>query len=594
MSSGSAFQTPLTIIEALDKISHKKYLLPMIQREYVWDDEQIIKLFDSLMRGYPIGSFLFWEAIEETLPNYQFYEFVTNYTEMEETHNPRANIGGEQEITCVLDGQQRLSSLYIGLKGSYAKKIPWKRKDNPDAYPKKKLYVNLLKRAKDEDETGLLYDFRFLTKEEKDEQNEDVFWFEVGKILQFKEQFELNEYLIEKGITLMDQARAMFANRLIYRLFQVIHIEGTITYYLERSQELDKVLNIFVRINSAGTPLDYSDLLLSIASAQWKTVNARDEIIDFVGNINKIGDGFDFDKDFVLKCCLVLSDMTNIAFKVDNFNRKNMQEIEQNWDEIKKAIRISIELVSSLGYNGDTLVSGNSVIPIAYFIKKIGLPNNFVLSRNFVNDRKLIKRWLATSLLMRIFSGQPDNVLRPIREVIRTSDDGFPLDAIVEKLKGTQKSLTVTKEALDGFSNQKYKEPYTFSTLALLYPTFDLRNKFHIDHIFPQYMFSISNLRKSGIEEEKWEEYKKSLNLIGNLQLLEGIQNEEKSSKEPKVWIDENFSEEEKSRYMRRNMIEIDTSLDFVNFLDFVQSRKTLITDRLKEELGIEASTQNS
>src|SRR3990170_9034955 len=55
-----AFERPITVKEAVENIHAKEYLLPAIQREVVWDVDQITKLFDSLMRDYPIGSFLFW------------------------------------------------------------------------------------------------------------------------------------------------------------------------------------------------------------------------------------------------------------------------------------------------------------------------------------------------------------------------------------------------------------------------------------------------------------------------------------------------------------------------------------------------------
>ena len=133
---------------------------------------------------------------------------------------------------------------------------------------------------------------------------------------------------------------------------------------------MDKVLNIFIRVNSGGTTLSYSDLLLSIATAQWKNKDARQEITKFVDEINQIGDGFKFDKDFVLKACLVLCDFKDIAFKVDNFNAETMQKIEYNWDNVKEAIRLAVNLVSSFGYNQDTLTSSNAIIPIAYYLLK--------------------------------------------------------------------------------------------------------------------------------------------------------------------------------------------------------------------------------
>ena len=52
---------PPEIIATVLKRLNVNYFLPAIQREYVWSPDQIIQLFDSLMRNYPIGSFLFWE-----------------------------------------------------------------------------------------------------------------------------------------------------------------------------------------------------------------------------------------------------------------------------------------------------------------------------------------------------------------------------------------------------------------------------------------------------------------------------------------------------------------------------------------------------
>ena len=74
-----SFQTPLTIREVLQGIEHHHYVLPAIQREFVWTPEQMIALLDSLMRGYPVGSFLFWKIEAVRSRDYRFYDFVLNY-----------------------------------------------------------------------------------------------------------------------------------------------------------------------------------------------------------------------------------------------------------------------------------------------------------------------------------------------------------------------------------------------------------------------------------------------------------------------------------------------------------------------------------
>lgn len=153
-----AFQTPISVVEALDNIHAKRYLLPANQREFVWDTSQIEGLFDSILSGYPIGSFPFWSMSDESRRNYEFYEFIREYHELHQRHNPKADVSGPQEITAILDGQQRLTSLYIGLKGSYASKIKWRRRTSDGAFPQKRLYLNLLGRS---DECGRNFEFRF-------------------------------------------------------------------------------------------------------------------------------------------------------------------------------------------------------------------------------------------------------------------------------------------------------------------------------------------------------------------------------------------------------------------------------------------------
>ena len=575
----SAFQTPLTIQEAISSIHRKKYLLPAIQREFVWDPERVLKLFDSLMREYPIGSFLLWRVEKNKIKDFQFYEFVRNYHERDRTHNPKANVTGEESITAILDGQQRLTALYIGLKGTYAYKIPWKRWDSDDAFPTRKLYLNLLSKS---DEFDLLYDLKFLTPLEASMPNEKTHWFEVGKVLDFTSLKDVYKYLRDN-----DLLESGFADSCLCKLHEIINTKRVINHYLEASQELDKVLNIFIRVNSGGIILSHSDLLLSIATAQWKTKDAREEITKFVDEINRIGEEFDFDKDFVLKSCLVLSDIADIAFKVDNFNTSNMNKIEKNWESIKKAISLSVGLASSFGYNFKTLTSANAMIPIAYYIMKLGNPDSFVQSLNYRKDRGKIRKWLKFSLIQRSFSGQPDNVLRPIRNIIRDNHDGYPSKAIVEKFKGTRKSLTFTEEDIENLLSYKYGKPHTFSVLSLLYSTLDFRNRFHQDHIFPRSFFRKTELRKRRINELKQESYIENHNYIGNLQLLEGLPNEEKSNMDFKTWLEQKYpSEEEQREYMKKHFIPQGIDLSFSNFEQFFKERNKLILQKFREILS--------
>ncbi|XXM72654.1 DUF262 domain-containing protein [Lysinibacillus sphaericus] len=581
-----AFQTALTIREVIENIHRKKYILPAIQREFVWDTDQIERLFDSLMQGYPVGSFLFWYVNKEKSKEFQFYEFIREYHERDNRHNPTASISGEEDIIAILDGQQRLTSMYIGLKGSFAYKLPRMRRDNPLAYPKQYLFVDLLAPS---EEFDTVYDFRFLTEEAAadDNTNNLAYWYKVSDILDIRDQYEVNQYLIENGLSSIEKEKALFANQTLFKLYKAINETPSINYYLEKEQKLDKVLNIFIRVNSGGTALSYSDLLLSIATAQWKNKDARKEITEFVDEINQIGDGFNFNKDFVLKSCLVLCDFSDIAFKVDNFDSETMQKIEQNWDNVKKAIRLAVSLVSNFGYNQETLTSNNAIIPIAYYLLKIGLPHNYVQSFSYNSDRQRIHKWLILALLKRVFSGQPDNVLRPLRKIILTNHTEFPLSAIIDEFKGSTKSFSFNDDEISNLLTYQYGQKHTFSVLALLYPTLDFRNKFHLDHIFAKSLFTKKKLSNNGVPDYKQDIFISECNSIVNLQLLEGIPNQQKSNLMFDEWIIKTYPDQNKrTDYMDKHYIP-KTSLKLLDFDTFIEKRSDLIFNKLKSILSV-------
>lgn len=582
-----AYQTALTIANVVKDIDTKRYLLPSIQREFVWSAMQIERLFDSLMQEYPINGFLFWKVPKEKVSEFKFYEFLRNYHQRNMTHNVKANLSGSDDVIAILDGQQRMTSLYIGLKGTYAYKMSYKRWDNPAAYPERKLYLNLLEPS---EETDQKYDFRFLTEKEAQVRDDSHYWFLVGKILDIKQPYEVNNYLVSNDLAFVknpeDKERVMFANQTLSQLYYAVHVNGTISYYLEESTELDKVLNIFIRVNSGGTTLSYSDLLLSFATAQWEKRDAREEINKFMDEVNQIGRGFNIGKDIILKSCLVLSDAKDISFKVDNFNRTNMLVIEKKWDNLTAALRMAVELIASFGFSRDNITSNNLFIPIAYYIKSIGVPGNFIDSSKYADDRKAIKRWFVASLLKSIFSFSPDAVLKPIRDIIDGNPGRFPLEEIIKRFKNTNRDITFSDENIENLLFTKYGSGDVLIVLSILYPWANLRNSFHIDHIYPRSKFTAKKLGKRGYDQDTINFYMDNFNYLGNLQLLEEIPNKEKNDREFEEWMDSNYSNQSKRKdYMEKHYIP-DVSFSFDNFEDFFTEREQLLVAALRKELA--------
>jgi uncharacterized protein with ParB-like and HNH nuclease domain len=578
------FETPITIEKVIQGIQENKYVLPAIQREFVWDGEQIEKLFDSLMRGYPIGSFLFWKIEPNHLKDFQFYRFMDHYHERDHRHNEPIDLVGGNSTTAVLDGQQRLTALNIGLKGWYASKLPYYRWNTDYAFPARRLYLNLLNPP---DENGNAYEFKMLQEKEAKHIDDKKFWFQVNDVFKFKELQDAMYFCIEQGLT---ADKRTFPSGALMELFRIIKEKPMVNYFQEESQDLDKVLNIFIRVNSGGTVLSYSDMLLSIATAAWKKIDARKVIYDLVEELNDVGLKFTFNKDFVLKSCLVLSDIPAIEFRVSNFTRENMEKIEKNWDIITKALKETVKLIYSWGYSWQTLVSAYAIIPLAYYIHKLGTPSNFITSVKYDKDREMLRKWLQIALLKRTFSGTPDNVLRPIRKVIQENLEGFPYSGILEELKGTPKSMKFDDAELDGLMAYHYDQPYTFSVLSFLYPWLKYDQQFHVDHIFPRAMFTPKELKKRNIPQEKWPLWLDYFNDLANLQLLQGPVNIAKSDEDFETWIGKECPTQDGLAMYKQLHLITDVSLRFEDFPAFLEEREKIIRKKLAGVLDVHLS----
>ena len=112
------YQTGHTIEETLQQIHKRDLVLPAIQREFAWRPEQVCRLFDSLMQGFPFGTFLYWKVAPENSDKFNFYGFVLDYHERDSRHCPPLPAMPNTALSAVLDGQQRLKALNVGLRGS--------------------------------------------------------------------------------------------------------------------------------------------------------------------------------------------------------------------------------------------------------------------------------------------------------------------------------------------------------------------------------------------------------------------------------------------------------------------------------------------
>ncbi|MBR6879573.1 MAG: DUF1524 domain-containing protein [Clostridiales bacterium] len=174
------------------------------------------------------------------------------------------------------------------------------------------------------------------------------------------------------------------------------------------------------------------------------------------------------------------------------------------------------------------------------------------------------------------WNGGITNILR------ENGTNDFPIEAIIDKFKGTNKSIQFSEDDIDEYLLKlRYGARETLSTLMLLYPSLDFSNKFHEDHMYPKSKFRKNYLRKKGVPEDKLDQYIETVNDIGNLQLLAAQLNEEKLTTDFDVWFAEQYkTDADKIQYRTINMLP-EMEYSYANFLQFVEQRKA----KLKAEL---------
>lgn len=579
----AGFQSPISIYHAIKSIENKEYLLPAFQREFVWSTEQIERLFDSLMQGYPISSMLFWKVKGSTVTDFNFYNFLSSYVEVYQTHNElRKSI--TKDFYAVLDGQQRLTSLYLGLCGSYAYheyRRSWD--NNPNSFPERKLYLCITKTNTDEEA-----DRKYLFFFEKNTitESKDLFinddgdtWFRVGKILELHlatNNYDLDDFCDDNNIS-------KDSKKMLRLLEKAIFDEFNINYYEEDEQNPDKAVNIFTRINSGGTYLSFSDIMFSLMVANWKT-DARTEITQLVDRVNN--QGFSINIDYVLKAFLFLYHKM-IKFSINSFSKSFCKLLEDNWTEIRDSIDSLFDLLRSFGLNSFTLTSNNATLPILYYIYHRKIYKNFTNVKAYEEDRKLIKKWLFSSLLRQGFGSHSDSALASARkaytedfekEFISNSIVQFPANEISEKIK--RHLNVVDDEFIDNLLLTQKDHKYCFTILAMLYPNLDYKNNnFHKDHLHPDDRYG--ELSKKLQEKYPYQMY----NSIVNLQMLDANENESKGKMQLKDWVEKELVKtNNRQQFFAAHLIP-DIDLSHSNFDEFYQKRKEMLSSKLKELL---------
>ena len=528
------------------------YWLPNIQRPFVWKEEHIERLFDSILREYPISTLLVWKTKAEVRRR----KFIDNYNATLKLSNFYVP-DDDKPKRLVLDGQQRLQSLFIGLCGSYEGR---------------ELYFDVLSgELRQPDDVKYHFDFLDASKAQPP-------WFKFKDIVFSDRSYDdLAEHLIDKFPQPPSREDQKKVRRHVAQVVKTFQTDETIVY-----QELDSidrpelyteddVVEVFIRANSGGTRLGKSDLLFSLLISAWD--EADDKMDDLLEKLN--GKGYAFNRDFVLKTCLTLLNR-GARYEVEKFrDGKTRQQIEENWDKITAAILdVQDFLFGKTFVRCDkALPSYLVLIPVIYF--RYHHPQKWKGSKG-------LESYLLRTLLSGAFSGIPDQIIDRCVARIKEDED-FVVDHIFDLIRGEGRSLEITADQLHAAGYGSDQVHLIFN----LWYSFDytpayVNNLPQVDHIFPQSLLrKVKSLNpKTGRMDltKYWEPVR---NQLANCMLLTQQENGAggKGAAEPADWFKK--KKEEDLGYLEKHLIPNDPALwQLDRFDDFIEARKALIVEK--------------
>jgi len=513
----------MSVTQAVKQIENGSLVLPSIQRNFVWKRKQIAALFDSLMRGFPIGTMLLWNA-SPLEKNVEFLKPVTDFSGDQQNKSLATRSGGKP-VQAVLDGQQRLTALNIGLRGSM--------RTSANA-AQQQLYINLDENTPEADAESNQYQFEF--REPGKEGPEP--WFPVN----LARGLGLDTESLTRRLDSMDIA-ATAARRKVLKVLATVLADSERVTFISVNGDLNKALHVFARINSGGTTLSYSDLVLSTVSTRWPT--AKNKVADLRRTLDDLSpEGFRFTEDRILKSMLILSDPTKPKFEVQRFlTMRKDPTFSNGWEKFRSSMILAARLLDDFGLSGQTLSAQNIIIPIAFYAYHRDLKQSYLQADKHRQDRSRIKAFVARTLLQRNFwTGAVDGVLTATCTAIKNNgSDRFPLEAIEDAL-ATKKSISVDEKLVKELLGLNSADRRAIVLLRMLYPpdtsTHDKTKPPHKDHIFPISKFQASSPKPPGVPVTEWPAIRARADTLCNLQVLLAAKNQvDKKAKMPSAWL---------------------------------------------------------
>ncbi len=551
----------MTIYKAMQDIMAGKYVIPAFQRSYVWSLPQIEKLWDSILLGYPIATFLYWHLDDNNVDDETtFCQFISDVT----FNTSKVADGIKYKLTNiktsisdigVLDGQQRLTSLFISLYGNvYMRPKNARKRTGPRDHMK--LLIDLNKKYERSEDVGGY-----------NEKSYNIFFTKNGRVN--PTHFELKKIIsddfrdatkrpaaIEEAIKYVPNDSKEYARELLLKLYRKICEEKLIRYTEIYNMNQDDALEIFIRFNSGGKALKKSEITMSILEVHWPS--ARE-------NFNQVLNGVyeDFGTDFIIRTSLMLYGRDVTKFIV---TREMVENLKNEWRKFKDALD---NLEKMFGYMHIDLRRFSSywnvLVPVIYYI--------YLNPNDYMKCAKGVEVYITRAIFFIYFRSGTPGKLKEMQSKINEYNYEINIDML-----NTIPDLSVTEGKIDDLMKKGTRlanEVLYYTSRFWVKPGV----KYEEDHLHPSNEFEGMPY---GISTEKMKQWRSLKDDLPNLHLLEGRSNASKSDMRLIDYYNSMNSEQQKVFY-EQALIPENVSLELENFEEFYNARRLILEKKIRE-----------
>ncbi len=460
--------------------------LPKFQRDFVWTEEKVIDLLDSISRGYPIGSILLWQSKQQLRSENKIADL--------EIATPKF----DYPVNYLLDGQQRLSTICGALY--------WKTGDTDSKW-------------------NLAYDLRaeqFIHL--KDISDPPTHQIRVNKLSDpaeyFKHVYSLETLNTPDKDDLKSRAEKLFNRFKDYKI-------ATVTL---GDMQIKDVAPIFERINSKGTPLTIVDLM---RAATW---SEEFDLVDAIENLLSECSGKNFhsiDRKVVLRNFSAASCGGFTTDSINDLRKLDPDKLKDTVKEVLGAYRLAVDFLSTQIkiINSDILPYANQITVIAEVFRQLPKPTSLQYSE--------IEKWFWKTSLSSYFKGWSNSDMARDYKSIKEFSTGKSQSIIFEYKESTQKIWEISQfrstTALSKLfaiilSNEHPLDLLTQQKIDLSI-ALSWKNQPEFHHLFP-----LNFLKKCGIPRE-------ASNVLANIIVLTSDSNKKISEKAPSLYLKEVIKE---------------------------------------------------